>query len=144
MNHSLSDSLRGCGQYLAIVFFAVLLSGCATTGSVDHSVEIKKVGAAKITDVTLVYGAIRPIHAASLGIGGGGWTRTMEIPELATVTWTTEDRQKHEEKVPVRAKAPRFMDGKIVSFEIHGSQLKVFIDKRLPDFKRDRTQIYGL
>ena len=67
----------------------------------------------------------------------------MEVPEFATVKWTTEDGQKHEEKVPIRAKAPMLMDGKIVSFEIHGPKLKVFIDKRLPDFQRDRTQIYG-
>ena len=67
----------------------------------------------------------------------------MEVPEIATVQWTTEDGQRHEERVPVRSKAPLFMEGKIVSFEIHGPKLKVFIDKRMPEFQRERTQIYG-
>jgi hypothetical protein len=127
---------------LAIIFFVALLTGCATTGRVDHRLEINKEGPEKITDVTLIYGGIRPIQIGVLGLGGRSWTQPMEVPEFATVRWTS-DGTRHEETVPVREKAPLPMEGKIVSFEIHGAQLKVFIDRRLRDFKRARTQIYG-
>jgi hypothetical protein len=130
-------------QVLRNIFFVLALSGCATTMRVDHSLEIKKVGKENITDVTLIYGEVRPMHARVLGIGGGGRTAAMMIPESATVKWSTEDGQTHEVVVPIRSKTPLIMEGRIVSFEIHDSNLKVFIDRRLPDFKRERTQIYG-
>ncbi len=137
------ESIRGCRQLLRSIFFVLVLSGCATTMRVDHSLEIRKVGKEKITDVTLIYGEVRPLQTRLLGIGGGGRTGAMMVPESATVKWSTEDGQTHEVVVPIRSKAPLIMEGKTVSFEIHGSNLKVFIDRSLPDFKRERTQIYG-
>ena len=122
--------------------FLIPLSGCATMTRVDHRLELNKVGDEKITDVTLIYGGVRPVERPVLGLAGISRTEPMEVPEFAIVRWTS-DGQRHEEKVPVRAKAPMRMEGKIVSFEIHGPKLKVFIDNRLPDFKRERTQIYG-
>lgn len=110
----------------------------------DHSVEIKNIGKERIVDVTYAYGDERPRHTSVLGLGGDGRTQHMPVPETVPITWTTAtDGRKHEATVPVRAKAPRAMEGKIVSFEIDSSVLRAYIDKRLPNFRRERMQIYG-
>ena len=131
------------GSLLTVCGIVFVLIACATEMRVDHTVALRTGTPAKITDVTLVYGDMRPIHLPALGMGGGSWTRTMTVPEAATVTWSTEDGRKHEVSAPIRAKLPFSMAGNRVSFEIHGDKLKVFADKRLRDFKSERTQIYG-
>jgi hypothetical protein len=136
-------------QWRQLVWSVLLwlpVAGCASMNDdrPDHTVEASNVGKEKIVDFTYAYGNERPQHLRILGLGGDGRTQRMPVPEAVTLTWTTaSDGKKHEATVQIRSKAPTIMEGKIVSFEIDGSVLRVYIDKRLPDFRRERTQIYG-
>jgi hypothetical protein len=131
-------------QLIWSVLLLLPMVGCAAMNDdrPDHTVEVKNAGKEKIIDVTYAYGKERPHQLRELGQTGR--TLSMPVPDTVTLTWTTAtDGQKHEATVPVRSKAPRSMEGKIVSFQIDGALLRVYICQRLPDFKRDCTQIYG-
>lgn len=68
----------------------------------------------------------------------------MPLPEVVDVAWTTEeDGMRHEVHVPLKSKVSASdVGGKIVSFEIDGPRLKVFLVKRLPDFQKEKKLIY--
>lgn len=120
------------------------VAGCAsmTNDRPDHTVEVKNVGNQDIADVTYRYGEERPHQLRELGQAAR--TQRMPVPETVTLIWTTAaDGKKHEANVSIRSKAPRSMEGKIVSFQFDGALLRVYICERRPDFKRDCTQIYG-
>jgi hypothetical protein len=135
-------------RWRQLVWSALLLlpaAGCASMNDdqPDHTVEVKNAGKEKIIDVTYSYNQhARPYQLRVLG--DGGQTMRMPVPEFATMSWTTAtDGKKHEATVPIRSKAPRSMEGKIVSFQLDGPLLRAYICERRPDFKRDCTQIYG-
>lgn len=130
-------------HYFCGLLFAFVFSGCALLPRhPDHTVEVRNVGKERIAEVTYFYGDMRPGYLRVLDASGESRTMPMTVPDLAVITWTTPDGKKHEGRVPVRAKAPALMHGKVVSFEIDGPTLRVFVGRRQQDSARDRMQIY--
>ena len=119
--------------------------GCASMNDrPTHTIQIQNIGKTEIKDVTYAYGDEAPRVLPSLGRGGDSRTMRMSVPESVSISWITGmDGRAHNATVPLTGKVPKSMDEKIVNFEIDGGHLRVYIEKRLPDFKRDRTQIYG-
>jgi len=126
-----------------IVLVCLALCGCAGMNTVDHSVEISNTGKSPVVNVTYTYGVLGTRPIARLGLGGGGVTAPMEVPETIQVTWTTElDGKRHSVTVPLKSALRQSLEGKIVSIEIDGGTIHVFIEQRNRDFTRSKALFY--
>lgn len=135
--------------YISNVFFVIslslFLSGCwIADDKVDHSVEIQNVGKREIIDFEYVYGDLGLRNGKFLGLGGDGVAAPMKIPEFVDVAWTTkDDGKRHEAHIPLKQLLHR--DGlrnKIVSIQLNGDRVSIYIVTRLPDFQKESRKIY--
>ncbi len=145
MKYAIERRLVWWVQLISAGLLTVWMAACvAMDNPVDHSVQIKRVGAAQVVGIKYVYGVLGEQKIGRLSNGGDGITELMPVPEFIDVEWTTEaDGQKHAVHMPLKSKVSAHeVSGNIVRIEIEGEVLRVFLVVRLPDFREERKQIY--
>ena len=137
----------------AILVLGVLILAGATCARhpanvVDHTVWM---GADKelVFDYQITYGQLKfPDQPGDFGnFGSHSYTMTMPVPEIATVEWTTADRQRHRETIEVwrhvKDQAWFFKGRGKIQFEVDGPVLRVYRVRWISNDKRPvREQIH--
>jgi len=124
------------------------LSGCATAGAQDkvyHTLEIlvdKSVG--KAFNIKYTYGEefidyIKP--SAGSVTPFSSYTAPMRIPDEFKISWETQDRQKHEARVPVLSKLPDSVKNQTILFVIMPDHVEGFVAVSTPSGPR-KTRFY--
>jgi hypothetical protein len=133
---------------VTLLFVATTLVACSSRlfdaeAKIDHFISVAtELGSPRVAGVTVLYGGARPLRQAALSGYGGGQGMPMTVPEVASVTWTDSTGKLQTRQVPIRAKAPLFIQGKEVLFRFRDDKLTVLVGYTLSQ-DWERVVIYS-
>ncbi len=127
-----------------------LLGACAslkttTSGKpIEHHIAFRADQPAdQIRNARLRYGELPLIEAPVLNHGGVRKLGRVPIPETAEIEWTDASGGQQKRVVPIKSRAPTFMTGKTIRFEIQAAKLEVYVLEFAPHAQPIHHFIYA-
>jgi hypothetical protein len=150
----LNQLVFGFWKRLAAVFLItglIVLSGCAT-GSIDklHGYTYCNTGTKGLKYLKIQYGEARAIDVTFRKVFAGGdkkclhqslTTTTLPIQKTMLVEWQTEDGQKHNATIPIRALVTQKHPARSFQARINDEGLQIYQTNFTPP-NRDATLIF--
>ena len=110
---------------------------------VDYTLTIAGTPTKDIGEVKYNFGELGDMNIGELGLGAGGDTLSMSIPEYADFAWVTLiNNEWHKITIPIRENINESMRGKILLVELQGTTLNLYIEERLPHFQSRKKKIF--
>ncbi|MCC5792176.1 MAG: hypothetical protein JJT82_06145 [Legionellaceae bacterium] len=133
---------------LVLLFITAEAAVARSLSKIDYTIDSHNICKNTVDDFHIKLDGKDPMRGTAHGLGYGGsrsYTMPMFLPDSAQVSWRSADGQAHLVEIPVHSqiRLREIWGSKFkISFEVCDAELKVYLDKKIGEFKYKRREIW--